>query len=272
MQKLRSLLAGLISVMVVGGGIQSAAANVIGSFDTRSGVYSGGALFTFFGGSFFGGATTALTNDGHSFVNLDTGINATSLNGVDSVYLPIATSNTTISAAEVTELQNFVSGGGNLVVQADLSSYDTLLSGYGVTRNQFPGTSSPHAVVNSFAPLTNGPHGTVSSFSTAVASTFTLGSGGVALDAQSVIAVLSAGNGLAAGSGTVVLLGDVNTFDGPGNANGISQEDNAVLWRNIFAMDGGTQIPEPGALIIFGLGLVGLVGVRKRNIANRLVW
>lgn len=267
MQSLKSLLATTVAIILLAGGVQNAAANVIGSFDTRSGVYSGGAYFTLFGGSYFGGATAALTNDGHSIVNLDTGISAGSLSGIDTVYLPIATSVSTISAAEVSALQGFVSGGGNLVVQADTLSYDSLLAAYGVTRNQFPGTTSPHAVTGSFAPITSGPHGAVNSFFSATASTFNLAPGGIALDAQSVIGVLSAGSGLAAGSGTLVLLGDVNTFDGRGNTDGITREDDAILWRNIFAMEGGVQVPEPGAMAFLGLGLAGLVYARRKRAA-----
>ena len=56
-------------------------------------------------------------------------------------------------------------------------------------------------------------------FSSAWLSALNLASGSVALDAQTVIGVLSTGTGLASCSGTLLVFGDVYTFDGSGNGN-----------------------------------------------------
>ncbi len=222
-------------------------AATIGTFNNRSGILSS---FSLISAQNMETARNLLVSDGHNFQNLDSGINSTSLASVDAVYLTIASSASVINGSEVSSLNSFVNTGGLLVVQGDLdNAYDNLYSSLGASHNFFPGVNSPVSVTTSFAPLTNGPFGTVNSFFVSTPSTFNLPVGGIKLDTNGVIGVLQVGQG------TVVLLGDVNSFDGPTNANGIVKEDNTTLWRNIFALtNSGNAVPEPSSILLFCLG------------------
>lgn len=226
-------------------------AATIGTFNNRSGILS---QFSLISAQNMETARNLLVTDGHNFQNLDSGINSTSLASVDAVYLTIASSASVINGSEVSSLNSFVNTGGLLVVQGDLdNAYDNLYSSLGVTHNFFPGVNSPVSVTTSFAPITNGPFGTVSSFFVSVPSTFDLPTGGIQLDTNGVIGVIQVGQG------NVVLLGDVNSFDGPTNANGIVKEDNTALWRNIFALtNSGNAVPEPSSVLLLSLAFISL--------------
>jgi len=258
-------------------------AGVIGTFSTdRDDLYG---LFNLYEGAFSGHMQDAVTNDGHELFNLDAGINASSLEQVDLVYLPLTQYNEQIlSATEVTALQNFVTNGGNLVIQSDYEGYSNLLGAYGIVQNTLNvGSGVTTTVSTDYAPLTDGPHGTVSSLSTAVASSFTMPAGGYSLDTYGTVGVMHGDAGLSTGSGHLVVLGDINTFDGPGNTDGYTSNDGGTLWRNILALsdldpsspgDNGnelppiSQVPEPGTMSLLILSFIclgGAVGTKRKK-------
>lgn len=237
-------------------------AGVIGSFVNTGYLHfdpfsNGSGLFDF--------AVADLANDGHSFLDLRTGAGvAANLGNVDAVYLPTGTTSARPSGAELDLIAGFLAGGGNVIVQADHQTYDApFLSNYGATVSC---CSHSPVIDNPFAPLTDGPHGTVTTLDDSGTWQINLSSGGFTLDTANTAAVLSAGDGLAAGSGNLIILGDINMFDGPGNTNGWTKADNAILFRNAveFAVSGSSDsVPAPGALALLGLGLLGL-GIRCR--------
>ncbi len=234
---------------------------------TIIGTYSETSNFNLLtGGSLFGDARSALINDGHTFVDLSAGALSSNLSGVDMTYLSWNGSANILSGAQTATFQSYVLSGGTLVVQADHNAYDNLLALFGVSVGG-AGFSGTQSIINSYAPLTAGPHGAV--VNTNVASAFQLGlpAGALMLDAANAVAVLDDGLGLGAGAGKLIVYGDVNMFDGPGNYNGINKDDNLTLWRNTFELGSVSDIPEPTTLAVLGLGLAGIGFSRRKRLS-----
>lgn len=238
--------------------ISSVNAGVIGTFDM-------GSNFNPFGtGNFFGDAHSALVGDGHSLTDLGAGDLATNLAAVDIAYLPFFGSQDALTAAQTTTIYNYVAAGGALVVQADHNSYDNLLGQFGVSVGSyaFNGTQS---IINPYAPLTNGPHGVVNNIHVASAFQLTVPAGGSILDASNTLGVLRDGHGLGAGFGDLIVFGEINMFDGPGNFNGITKDDNLALWRNTFELSGLPVIPAPSAIFLTTIGGAVVGWLRRRR-------
>lgn len=245
-----------------------AGAFTIGTFSSyRENLYNTTNLFD---GELMVNARKALANDEHQIKSLDNGINNISLNGVDTVYLTLPEylfDGNILTSNEVKNLNNFVATGGNIIVQSDLPGYGNLLNSYGVTHNYYniPNTINETIFSNHFRPLTDGPFGSVKSIHLYGASSFNLPSGGLLLDEFGVVGILSEGLGLSSGSGNVIFLGELNSFDGPGNQDGFSTFDGANLWRNMFAMQNNvTPIPEPRTILLLSMGLFSFVLFRKK--------
>ena len=250
--KLAMLRESLGCVAVALAGV-SASAGTIGTFELAN-------LFSPFSGLYLGNARTALGSDGHTLVDLRLGDLDRFLAVVDAVYLPWQSSGNPLSAFEQSRIADYLASGGNVIVQADHDAYDSFLASYGVTTTFLPGHMTTN-ITSPIAGITSGTAGNVDTLRSYSPWTFGLGGGGSALDGGAVVAVLSQGNGLAAGSGTLVLLGDINQFDGPGNANGWSEQDNAILWRNTFEFASSPpRIPVPASLplLVSGIGLLGV--------------
>lgn len=252
----------------------NAQATVIGTFSNARPIYSG---FDLFAGQLYDEARAALAADGHTLVNLDAGIDGTSLGGVETVYLPLGLGNSILSSSEVSALTSFVASGGNLIVEGEHnpSSYQNLAAAFGVTILGFSSGDSSWAtlpITGTYAGLTSGPYGNPTSLATATTGAIDPGStSGISLidggGGLSLLYVLGAGAGLSSGSGDVIFLTDVNHFDDPENTGGWSQGDGPTFWRNMFGLGAtSSNAPEPGSLALVALGLVGVsLGVRRRR-------
>lgn len=260
----------LSAVLVVSAlGVPAKAAS-IGTFsEVRSNLYD---IFNLATGTYMESARNALITDGHTITALDGSLSAPLINGFDTFYLPLSVSSGTavLSQSEISVVTNYVAAGGNLVLQGDYAGYNNLLTAFGATHNNFAVNAPSVAISNIYPALTDGAFGAVTSVYTGSASTFTLPLGGVSTG-DGVVGVLADGFGLSAGSGTVVLFGEINSFDGPLNSNGFSREDGAILFRNAFALSNNASapapVPLPAALPLLAIGL-GVLTLFRRAVGR----
>ncbi len=200
-----------------------------GSFDATRINYSAGQLT--------GSAHTTLVGiigaNGGTVVSPTPLLDAAYLGGVDVFYTSLLHNpNGILSGAEQTALQNWITGGGTLIVTGDifpLPAYESFTSFYGVTNYislSHNGTGYPVAT----HPITTG----VTSYYFMTECTFTYGSDAMLLGNNGLgndfMIVMEPGTGFTAG-GRILVIGDHNMFTN----SYIGNADNTLLANNIAA-------------------------------------
>lgn len=184
-----------------------------------------------------------------------------------------------ISAA----VKSFFLGGGDLFLLQDSAGRDALGVSLGLAT-----TLSTGAVSNGGAPLFNGPFGTAVNVTQLYevgkldpAAIAILGGhiGGVNVDGEVTSAFWKAGE-YAPGAGALFVIADIDmiattTFCGLPlcGADYNPLNDNGRYALNTFSFlqqNGGSPLPEPGTLVLLGLGLAVVAATRRRQSVPRL--
>ncbi len=187
---------------------------------------------------------------------------ASSLSGVDVAYLsPSQFGKVNLTAAEITALDAFVTGGGRMVVAADIGllwagDWAALAANFNVSYGAGAIFENPATVSDFSNPITNGPAGVVNSF------------GGVAFNDGlastnpnfSTLATWATGEAalgyLPHGAGDIVWLTDFNTFDD----SLLGNLDNNILWTNLFAVPAPCPADLDGSGIVDTVDLLSMLG------------
>ena len=216
-----------------------------------------------------------IVNRSISTVNLGT-VDAGSLAGVN-MFVGTWISDTDaapISAA----VKSFFLGGGDLFLLQDSAGRDALGVSLGIAT-----TLSTGSVSNGGAPLFNGPFGTAVNVTQLYevgkldpAAIAILGGhiGGVNVDGEVTSAFWKAGE-YAPGAGALFVIADIDmiaTTTGCGlplcGADYSPLNDNGIYALNTFSFlqqNGGNPVPEPGTLVLLGLGLLAVAASRRQK-------
>ncbi len=163
---------------------------------------------------------------------------ADSLKGVN-VFFTGYVASSTYTADEKTALLDYVKGGGALIGTSDETDYD-MSDIFGMTLADSPGGVETGTITDPTSPLADGPFGTVTSFTQydAVAHWTDIGPGQtVGTNPEGPAIVVIPPGALAAGSGPVVMVSDVDVFSDCGDESGVVNGSitNETLIKNIFA-------------------------------------
>lgn len=190
------------------------------------------------------GYVTDPTNFGPSgvdHVNLDLTSNgmdtatSSSLAGVNVFFTGYVTT-ASYTTDEKTALLNYVKGGGALIGTTDSTAYD-MSDIFGMTLADSPGGLETGTITDPTSPLADGPFGTVTTFKEydSVGNYTNIGAGQtVGANPEGPAIVVIPPGALAAGSGPVVMVSDVDVFSDCASAP-VGSTANEVLIKNIFA-------------------------------------
>jgi hypothetical protein len=241
---------------------------VIGSFDSsRGGTYSisSGSLTSNLR------AHVAATFPGTTYSSSST-LTPAFLSGVNVLVIAAPFNNTgpaitPLSAAEQSALVSFVNAGGRALLFADNNTQfevasDSMVSPFGLDSTGVIFGSATATVTNTMHPVTNGPFGPVSTLTYGSPGWFNaLGANAAALarlnaNNQVSLAVTDYGV-LSPGSGAVVYFADATIDNSTYTGSIVTLVDNALAY---------TTVPEPGSLLLGGVGAAGLAVWRRRRI------
>ncbi len=258
----------LTLTIMIGAFPQKSDAMTIGYYDTSR------ELWGFDGNSYLSNAKQWLVNQGHTLVTTSN-VDSSFLSGVDAFYTGLIKS---VDNSEVLAMQNFVDKqGGFLFIQTDWASAswtapaNTILSNWGISHGGDYSNDSGHYTVGSSDWVTSpnivtnfigGAHSVI----TSAPDSFEV----LAKDSadRTIMGVFDAGAGR---SSDVLVATDINFWD---DDYGWANASNRKLWENIWKSadkqtggnddGGGTAVPEPATMLLFGSGLLGFITKRKK--------
>lgn len=220
-----SFLLALLSLLVLP--VFASAQCVWGSFDGSRINYAIGPL----NGDAHSNLRTIITTNGGSVAPGTPTLTDAYLSTVDVFYTSLlSNANGALSPAEQTSLQNWVAGGGTLIVTADNipGAYETFTSAYGVSNYTLVGNINANGTVVAAHPITSG----ITTFRYSLEVTFTYGADamllGVGATNVDYMIVMEPATGFLAG-GRILVTGDHNMFTN----SYIGFEDNVALANNV---------------------------------------
>jgi hypothetical protein len=228
---------------------------VWGSFDATRVNYAGGVLSN---GASHTMMRNVITGTGATIAASTPTLTAAYLSGVDVFYTSLlADPDGALSAGEQTDLQNWIAGGGTLIVTADIfptAAYNSFTSVYGVTYSSISNTGTGN--VTAAHPITTG----VSTYAYTTNAGLTYGANAMALGddgfGNDYILVMEPGTGFNVG-GRIAVFADHNMFAD----SFIGSNDNTLLATNL--ANWAAVVPEPGSFVVLGAAVFGLAAMRR---------
>ncbi|MEZ6234233.1 MAG: DUF4350 domain-containing protein [Phycisphaerales bacterium] len=242
-------------------------ARVWGCFDATRVNYAGGVLNGGVSHTTLAGLVAA---EGGVLAAPTPSLTASYLSGIDVFYTSLLTNNNVpLSGAEQSALQNWLAGGGTLIVTADifnLPGYESFTSFAGVTGYSAANTTSPATVAASH-PITTG----ISTAAYTTDATFTV--------PGAALRILSNGSGAPfacaldgstgyAGPGRIAVFGDHNMFSNTfiGQADNTALAINLIRWANnpnatVWGCFDATRVNYAGGVLNGGASHTTLAGL-----------
>ena len=209
-------------------------------------------------------ATSILTNRGFT-VGTRALFTAANIAGAKVLFTGLV--DVTFTAQEITDVKNFVSAGGGLIIERDWDGFypaaDPLAAAFGVTYGTTGvGIAGTGTAVNKTAnhPIWSGPAGSVTSYLQVYSADVASGATSIGTHAtapsKSGLAVTTFGNG------RVVFLTDEAAWSNLDGFMSSPGTNNAIVWANMFEW---AAAPEPGAFTLVATSLTFVIAARRRT-------